>query len=194
MVDEPPTELNLMSTSMIASTLRLAFARDDLEGAGGLTLREGDITPAGGVGAAQVQRLRRLGFDASPPCPVHFGTPYEAAAWAVVSARGPVTRAEAQWRALIAEHGEPVDLGDVRPWGAFPLPRTILGLAATPAVPAEKLWRLHDVADAALHGALDADALAALPEDAALARLKALRGIGDFYAELILDRAVRPPS
>jgi DNA-3-methyladenine glycosylase II len=180
------------------SALRLAFVRDDLDGAGGLTLHEGepgtrDLRTAGGVGAAQIERLCRLGFDASPPCPVRFGTPYEAAAWAVVSARGPVTRAEEQWHALLTAHGEPVDLGDTAPWRAFPLPRTILGLTETPAVPAEKLWRLHDVADAALHGALDADALAALPQDAALTRLKALRGIGDFYAELILDRAVRPP-
>jgi DNA-3-methyladenine glycosylase II len=182
------------STLTPPSTLRLAFVRDDLGGAGGVVVQGSDVTPSGGVGAAQVERLLRLGFDVSPACPVLFGTPYEAAAWAILSARGPVTRAAAQWRALVAAHGEPVDLGDGAARRAFPLPRAILALTATPAVPEEKLWRLHDVADAARHGALDAAALAALPEDAARARLKALRGIGDFYADLILDRAVRPAA
>jgi DNA-3-methyladenine glycosylase II len=174
-------ELNLMSTSII----RLVFVRDDLDGAGGVTVCDGAVTPAGGVGAEQIRRVRARG-------PAAFGTPYEATAWSILSARGPQARADALWRALVAEHGEAVDLGDAEPRRAFPLPRTVLGLTDLPGVPAEKLWRLHDVAEAALNGLLDATALAALPEDEALAQLKGLRGIGDFYAELILDRAVRP--
>lgn len=50
--------------------------------------------------------------------------------------------------------------------------------------------RLHGVADAALDGTLDPVALAALPTHDALTRLKTVRGIGDFYATLILIRAV----
>jgi DNA-3-methyladenine glycosylase II len=173
-------ELNLMSTSI----MQLAFVRDGLDGAGGVTVCDGEVTPAGGASAAQIRRILALGPEA-------FGTPYEATAWSILSARGPGARADALWRALVAEHGEAVDLGDAEPRRAFPLPRAILGLTDLPGVPAEKLWRLHDVAEAALNGLLDATALAALPEDEALARLKSLRGIGDFYAELILDRAVR---
>lgn len=172
-------KLNLMSTSII----RLAFVRDDLDGAGGVTVCDGEVIPAGGAGPAQVRRILALGPEA-------FGTPYEATAWSILSARGPQARAEELWRALVVEHGEAVDLGDAEPRRAFPLPRAVLGLTDLPGVPAEKLWRLHDVAEAALNGLLDATALAALPQDEALARLKTLRGIGDFYAELILVRAV----
>jgi DNA-3-methyladenine glycosylase II len=187
------------STVTPTSITRLAFVRDDLGGAGGVTVRVAgrDVVaaePAGGVTEAQVRRILALGLAVSPACPVRFGTPYEAAAWSILSARGPVTRAAARWQALVAAHGEAVDLGDAEPWRAFPLPRTILALSDLPGVPEEQLWRLHDVAEAAQHGLLDAAALAALPEDAARARLKTLRGIGDFYAELILDRAVRPPA
>jgi len=195
--------------------LRLAFVRDDLEGAGGVTLRGGDgaevaASLSGGATVPQVRRVFGLDLDgaafaalgqrdpllgalqARAPAgarPVLFGSVYEAAAWAVLGARTPVTRAAALRRALIADHGEAVDLDGER-WRAFPAPRALLAVHTVPGVADEKLRRLHAVAGAALDGVLDADVLASLPADEALARLKSVRGIGDFYAMLILLRAV----
>jgi DNA-3-methyladenine glycosylase II len=195
--------------------LRVAFVRDDLEGAGGVTLRAVDgaavaASPAGGASVAQVRRIFSLDLDgaafaalgerdpllgalqARAPAgarPVLFGSVYEAAAWAVLGARTPVGRAATLRRELIARHGEAVDLDGER-WGAFPAPRALLAVRAVAGVSDEKLRRLHAVAGAALDGILDADALASLPADEALARLKTVRGIGDFYAMLILLRAV----
>ncbi|HWI72913.1 MAG TPA: hypothetical protein VNT55_13245, partial [Baekduia sp.] len=82
--------------------LRLAFVRDDLGGAGGVTLRQAapdalDVELAGSATAEQVRRIFGLDLDGdvspSGARPVLFGTAYEAAAWAILSARGPVTRA-----------------------------------------------------------------------------------------------------
>ena len=198
--------------------LRLAFVRDDLQGAGGVTLRPaggGDddaivASLAGGAAVGQVRRILGLDLDgdafaalgarepllgalqARVPAgarPVLFGSVYQAAAWAVLSVRTPAARAASLRRALIAGHGEAVDL-EGETWRAFPAPRALLEVTAFPGVSEEKLRRLHGVAEAALDGVLDPAALAALPADAALARLKTVRGIGDFYAMLILLRAV----
>jgi DNA-3-methyladenine glycosylase II len=193
--------------------LRMAFVGDDLR-AGGVTLRQAgpDAVAAAPVGAATTTQVRRvLGLDldgvafaalgAREPLlgalqarapgarPVLFGSIYEAAAWAVLSTRMPAVRAAALRRALVATHGAPVDL-DGEPWRAFPTPAALLAVAELPGAPAEKLRRLHAVADAALAGVLDAAALAALPVPDALARLKTIHGIGDFSAMLILLRAV----
>jgi DNA-3-methyladenine glycosylase II len=196
--------------------LRLAFVRDDLEGAGGVTLRPGaagdavSASLAGGATQAQVRRVFSLDLDGDAFAalgerdaelgalqarvprgarPVLFGAVYEAAAWAVIGARMPAARAAAVKRALVAQHGAEVELdGEVH--RAFPAPRTLLAVDAVPGLPGEKVRRLHGVAQAALEGTLDASALAALPTDAALARLKTIRGIGDFYAMLVLLRAV----
>jgi DNA-3-methyladenine glycosylase II len=209
----PPATHDGMSPD---GALRLAFVRDDLAGAGGVTLRPapgGDAVvaaPAGGATAEQVRRIYGLDLDggafaasgardpllaalqAAAPAgarPVLFGSVYEGAAWAILSARTPAARAAALRRQLIADHGEPVELeGETH--HAFPAPRTLLGLPAIPGVSGEKVRRLHGVADAALDGTLDPVALAALPTDDALTRLKTVRGIGNFYALLILIRAV----
>ena len=195
--------------------LRLAFVRDDLEGAGGATLRQTspavvEASLAGGATEAQVRRVFGLDLDgdafaalgAREPLlgavqsrvpagarPVLFGNVYEAAAWAILGARTPAARAAVLRRALIAQAGEEVDL-DGEHWQAFPTPRALLSVAELPGVPTEKLRRLHAVADAALDGIFDAPTLAALPPAEALERLKTVRGIGDFYATLILLRAV----
>ncbi|MDQ3721708.1 MAG: hypothetical protein M3376_01270 [Actinomycetota bacterium] len=58
-----------------------------------------------------------------------------------------------------------------------------------PGVPAEKVARLHAMAQAALDGRLDADRLRTLDPGAALAELQQLKGIGPFYAQLIHIRS-----
>ena len=102
--------------------------------------------------------------------PVSFHSPYEAAAWAVLNARMPAARARAVRDALAREHGAVLEVaGEALP--AFPLPEALLAVREPPrGVPEEKLRRLHAVAEAALAGRLDADALLALPRDEALAR------------------------
>jgi DNA-3-methyladenine glycosylase II len=100
----------------------------------------------------------------------------------------PAAGAAAVKRALAVDHGAPIDLGG-EPWHAFPTPAALLRLRHVAGLPVEKVRRLQAVADAARSGLLDAPALAALEPDEALARLKAVHGIGDFSATLILLRA-----
>jgi DNA-3-methyladenine glycosylase II len=122
--------------------------------------------------------------------PVLFGSPYEGAAWAVLSARTPAATAAVHRRRLQDEYGEAVDvLG--RKLHAFPVPARLLAVESLPGVPPEKVHRLHAVADAALDGRLGAEHLAALPYEEVLRTLKSVRGIGDFYAQLILMRALQ---
>jgi DNA-3-methyladenine glycosylase II len=71
------------------------------------------------------------------------------------------------------------------------VPERLLAVESLPGVPAEKVRRLHGVAEAALDGRLRAEHLAALPPDEVLRTLKTVRGIGDFYAQLILVRALQ---
>lgn len=58
-----------------------------------------------------------------------------------------------------------------------------------PGLTEEQVARLHGVAEAALAGVLEPQRLRALEPNAALAELLTLRGIGPFYAALILVRA-----
>jgi len=55
-------------------------------------------------------------------------------------------------------------------------------------VPPEKFTRLHAAAQAALEGWLARDCLRQMPVDAALKRLRALPGVGPYYAQGILHR------
>ncbi len=71
---------------------------------------------------------------------------------------------------------------------AFPLPDRLLELDSLPGLPAEKVRRLHAVADAALGGRLDASRLRALESRDGLTELQEIRGIGPFCAGLVLVR------
>ena len=118
--------------------------------------------------------------------PVLFSSPYEAAAWSVLSARLAAPAAAALRRRVVeaADAGLRHDGTDLLP---FPAPRRLLAadLGALPPVRAE---RLRGIARAALEGALEPAALRdAAPEDA-IAGLQRLAGIGPFYASLVLIR------
>jgi DNA-3-methyladenine glycosylase II len=134
--------------------------------------------------------LGTLATNAPGLRPPLFGTPYEGAAWAVLSARTPAATAAGHRRRLQDEYGEAVDVQG-RTLHAFPLPARLLAVESLPGVPAEKVRRLHGVAEAALDGRLRAEHLAALPYEEVLRTLKTVRGIGDFYAQLILVRALQ---
>lgn len=120
--------------------------------------------------------------------PVCFTSPYEAAAWAVISPRiGMAGAARVQDR-LLAEHGRPLRVAgaEVR---AFPEPDRLLKVRSVPGLSAEKVDRLHGVARAALDGLLDAERLRALGDEAGPASLRTIRGIGEFWAQGVYLRA-----
>jgi DNA-3-methyladenine glycosylase II len=70
----------------------------------------------------------------------------------------------------------------------------LLGIEDVPGISAEKVKRLHGLAQAALDGRLDTAALAALPEEEALARLRELPGVGPWTAQAVLMRGCGMPD
>lgn len=198
-------------------TMRLAFAVDGFAEHAGVLLREradgtieGEVQGARDVDAVRDQVARVLSLDHDGVAwlavgerdpvigrlqrehpglrPVLFHSPYEAAAWAIVSARRPSGQAAVVRRRISEELGTTFDVGGVA-MAAFPLPERLLEVRPGPGLPEEKVVRLRGVAEAALAGRLDPVRLRALEPQAATAELLTLRGIGPFYATLILVRA-----
>jgi DNA-3-methyladenine glycosylase II len=119
--------------------------------------------------------------------PVLFYSPYEAACAFVIAHRLRIQQGRDIRARLSAAAGTAIDAGGTTVH-AFPAPATLLGLDAIENLPAEKITRLHGVAEAALDGRLSRERLRAMPVDEALADLRTLRGIGDFFATAILMR------
>lgn len=124
---------------------------------------------------ADAQRALR-GFR---PCGFH--SPYEAAAWAVLSQRTRVADAARLRRELIATHGDD---------GAFPAPADLTHAVETGVLvlPGRKAEYLVAVAHAALNGILNGPRLRALPEEDARDQLLSITGIGPFATDLTLIR------
>ena len=125
--------------------------------------------------------------------PVLFASPYEAAAWAILSHRVRMTQAGTVRRRIAAELGETVDFGD-RVLAAFPRPERLIELSSGPGLTLGKLANLRALGHAAADGELDADALRAMSYPDAVAHLMRLPGIGPFSAELIMVRGVGDPD
>jgi DNA-3-methyladenine glycosylase II len=119
--------------------------------------------------------------------PPLFYSPYEAAAWAVLSARRPARQMMAVRSALSEAHGAVFDLAG-QSLAAFPTPAELMRVSSFPGIQADKMSRLHGVAEAAEGGLLDAARLMALGPEAALAELQQIKGIGPFYSSLIVIR------
>lgn len=202
--------------------LRLAFAADGSGAPAGVVAHQaepggavtgaihGDADPA--VVTRQVARILSLDVDAEPwedlgdrdevlgalqerfagLRPVLFASPYEAACWAVISARWGRLQAQRVRDAIAAAHGHTFKLaGEVR--SAWPAPGRLLTALDEERViglPGEKLRRLHGVAAAAAAGELDAERLRALGPEVAEEAVGALRGFGPFYRSLVVVRAV----
>jgi DNA-3-methyladenine glycosylase II len=137
-----------------------------------------------------VGRLMALRPGLRPPL---FHSPYEAAAWSVLSARRPARQMAVVRDRLAAEHGRVFDVagGQV---AAFPGPDALLAVESVPGLPQTKVDRLHAVARAAAEGLLDVQRLRALGPEEAHIQLQTLPGIGPFYASLIVLRAVGFPD
>jgi DNA-3-methyladenine glycosylase II len=120
--------------------------------------------------------------------PVLFHSPYEAAAWSILSQRRHRTQATVVRRRLSAAHGRVFSLpgGDLE---AFPTPAELLRIDSFPSLEPQRIERLHRVARAALDGLLEPARLLALPSAEAMTALQELPGIGPTYAGLILLRS-----
>jgi DNA-3-methyladenine glycosylase II len=197
--------------------LRLAFCVDGYRGHAGVELRQ-DADGVHGTLAApvpdlavvrdQVARVLSLDHDglgflevgerdpvigllqrAAPGLrPPLFHSPYEAAAWSVLSARRPAGQMMRLRTELNRAHGATVTLAG-QELTAFPTPEQLLRVREFPGLPEVKLRRLHGVAAAARDGLLDAARLAALDPAEAMAQVRRCEGIGPFYAALVVIRA-----
>lgn len=148
----------------------------DLDGAGYPAV--GDRNPPIGRIMAALPGLR----------PVCFTSPYEAAAWGVISARIGLAQAAAVQDRLIAGYGHVLHVAGAE-LRAFPSPQRLLDVETVAGLSSEKIERLHSVAGAALEGILDADCLRELGDEAGPASLRVIRGIGEFWSHGVYLRA-----
>jgi DNA-3-methyladenine glycosylase II len=119
--------------------------------------------------------------------PVCFYSAYEAATSFVVGQRI-ARRQGARIKAWLGESvGDRIESGG-RTFVAFPRPQRLLEVDEAPGLSAEKIARLHGLAEAAIDGRLDTERLRSLPTAEALAELRSLRGVGEFTAEGVLLR------
>lgn len=132
-----------------------------------------------------VGMLQRAAVGLRPPL---FYSPYEAAVWSVLSARRSGWQM-ARVRAELSEaHGAKFELAG-EGLAALPTPSQLLAVESFPGIEAGRLARMHGVARAAHAGQLDVARLQALGPQQAMAEVQQIRGIGPFYAELIVIRA-----
>lgn len=120
--------------------------------------------------------------------PPLFHSPYEAAAWCVLSLRWSGRQASAVRDRLATAHGRVVEVAGVA-MAAFPTPAQLLTVDGFAGLPPVKVERLHGVARAAGEGLLDAEEIRHSDPDEAMEVLRRIPGIGPFSASLIVLRA-----
>lgn len=120
--------------------------------------------------------------------PANFYSPYEAAIWSIVSARRPRSQGIALRQRLAESYGTVLSVAG-QPVPVVPTPSQLLAVDQLPGLPADRIPRLHAVAEAAQRGDLAVDHLMVLGVDAARSELQRLPGIGPFYSALITVRA-----
>ena len=119
--------------------------------------------------------------------PVCFTSPYETAAWAIISQRISARQAAVVKERLIATHGRRLEVAG-REAGCFPEPERLLTITEVPGLSRQKVDRLRGVAQAALDGRLEAERLRALGDQAGPESLLAIPGIGPFWSQGIYLR------
>jgi len=198
--------------------MRLAFGIDGGEGYAGVVVRQAlehgplqcEVEGGGDLAPIERQLARVLSLDHDGDAflvvgerdpvlgerqrrhpgqrPVLFHSPYEAAAWSVISARRQPSQAAAVRRGLGLALGRTFELAGEQAI-AFPQPQRLAEAQELPGLGAERSDRLRALARAALDGALDVARLHELGPQAAWSELQRLPGIGPFYAGLIVLRA-----
>jgi len=197
--------------------MRLAFVTDDMghhagvhltQDAGGAVTATVDTDGDPDVALRQVRRVLSLDHPGAPWAevgardpvigrlqreheglrPVLFHSPYEAAAWSIISARRYRGQAAIIRERISAELGRTFTIAGEQVH-AFPLPQRLLESDEIRSVAPVRVRWLHAVARAAIDGALDPAALSAMEPAQALEHLRRLPGIGPAYATLILLRA-----
>lgn len=175
---EEALELTIRSTSpaevVTAQVARILSV--DVDGVGFAELGERD---------AVIGRLQAAAPGLRPPL---FLSPYEAAAWGILSARRGQAQGKAVRTRLSEQHGDPYELAG-RTVYAFPTPSRLLRVDEVGGLPADRVPKLQAIARAAQEGRLGVAHLRALGSEAAQAELRTLPGIGPFYASLIWLRA-----
>lgn len=131
----------------------------------------GERDPVIGAVQAELPGLRPCGFY----------SPYEAAAWAVLSQRVRMSQAAVLKAELVRAHD-----------GVFPAPSVLRSLDLD--LPGRKPEYLHAVAEAALDGLLDAVTLRAMKPAAAVLAVQQVKGLGPFAAELVVLRGANAPD
>ena len=128
-------------------------------------------------------------FEVAPGFrPSNFCSPYEAAVWSIVSARRPRSQGIMLRRRLAETHGAVLTVaGESMP--VVPTPTQLLAVDQVPGLPADRIPRLHAIAEATQRGELDVARLTALEPAEAMRQLQRLPGIGPFYSSLIMVRA-----
>ena len=133
----------------------------------------GERDPVLGDAQARLPGLRPCGFH----------SPYEAAAWSVLSQRVRIDQAARLRAGLVDRHGDE---------GAFPAPALLRTLELD--LPGRKTEYLRAVANAALDGLLDGPTLRSVPPEQALAGVQQVLGLGPFAAELVVIRGAGAPD
>ena len=198
-------------------SMRLAFCCDDLGGHAGVVVREDgagaieleiDTDADPGPVRDQVARILSLDRDTAgwpevgdrDPVigrlqaqheglrPVLFNSPYEAAAWSIISTRFARPAAIELRDRIAAEFGRTYELAG-ETLHAFPTPQHLLEIERVDGLPERKLDRLKGIAEAARKGRLDAEHLRTLEPELALEQIQELDGLGRFYAGLVYVRA-----
>jgi DNA-3-methyladenine glycosylase II len=200
-----------------AAVMRLAFVADDLDSyaaavvtqePGGALMVDLHGDARDQVAVNQVRRILSIDTDitgwlaagqADPVLgriqaeypglrPVLFHSPYEAAAWAVLSQRRHRAQATALRARLSEAAGATFELAG-QTMHAFPLPDRLVEVSSLAGIDEQRMTRLHGVARAALDGRLDAAALRAMPADQALPWLQQISGLGPLYSRLVYLRS-----
>lgn len=125
--------------------------------------------------------------------PILFGSPYEAACWAIVCQGLRTDQAVALYSRVLARYGRMVPVAGRRRLVPGP-PAELRAVSPATRLSARKRDRLAIIADAARSGLLDAAALRAMEPGDALHLVRQLPGIGPLSAELIVARGAGHPD
>jgi DNA-3-methyladenine glycosylase II len=121
--------------------------------------------------------------------PTLFHSPYEATCSFMIGHRISIAQARKLRQQLAEQYGQRFTISG-QDFFAFPGPQALLDISGHPSLNSTKIERLHGAAQAALDGWLDRQYLRNLDEAAALTKLETLAGVGSFFSQGILNRAV----